>query len=344
MQEKTHALTIKCPSCGVAYKLPKDKIGANPRRMRCAKCHTAFTIARRTSIPPAGLTKFKYEEFVNEAPNVPSEFGFLVETPDASASAAPTPERPAIPPPKNDKPTDAVDAFQAADASPETTPESFEPKSEEVYFDEDDTSWISRAPLDLNEFSIGQASAKTRRAGKIVTGAVGFIIIFFIFVAFRNGWQLSVPDLSSQVAFAFSTRTFEKLPDEVKGLEVNVYDRRTLIASDGRPILVVLGDIQNNAPTRRTHILLRGRVLDDGGTVRAETKLPCGVMVDDIEIKATAKGGMREHFLTGASPYNCDLRPEGFCKYKLVFDPSPETTDSLSNIEVVAIAARHPGE
>ena len=47
-------MIIKCPNCETGYNIPDEVVGDKPRRMRCTKCKTMFTVARHSAQPPLG--------------------------------------------------------------------------------------------------------------------------------------------------------------------------------------------------------------------------------------------------------------------------------------------------
>ncbi len=352
MSSSFEKILISCPECDTRYRFPKQNIVAKPMRMRCPKCKHTFTVARRDSIPPQGLQKFEYEDFSRESSHLPSEFGFLSKIPTGATEALPSEEaevvqatRPASPPPPKEEkasiPTSVAERSAPVPPPPPQASAQAVPVAA-VHFDENDTSWSSADPLDLGDYSMGEESAQSKIVGKVVTTALVLIVLFMLFVAYRNGWSLSAPVLGSQIAFAFSGKEYEALPDEVKDLEATVEGRDTVTAGDGRTLLLVSGHVHNNGPTSRTHIMLRGRLLGAEGEVRAEAKAPCGFTIENTDLRAAAKGTISSLYRTGGKPVNCSVKGDASGAYQLVFDDPPKDHASLQTLEVAPISARYP--
>ncbi len=364
-------MKIKCPECELAYNVPEDKIGDQPRKMRCKNCDTIFTIARRTSIIPSGYKQFNVEQ------SLPDEFSFLKEAtqknkaidPDTLAeepAGRPSPPmavvHPATPsappaadvapaPPDNrvadrSTPTPAQALAPETPAAPAPTPtptrQSPPPPANDPY-GSSSPAWEQQQPLDLGAFQVTQAVPQNQQTGKIVGGIAALVILFFVFVAFRNGWDLSLPNLADQVAFAFSSGSYEALPEETESIETTISNRRLLAGADNRGFLIVEGEVFNNAAASRSHVVLRGRLFDKHNDVRGETKAPCGRSLDDAQVKTLQKGSLNGHYRPGGELYNCALKANGAGAYQLIFDDLPLDYDSSFTVEVQAVLARYPG-
>jgi hypothetical protein len=201
-------------------------------------------------------------------------------------------------------------------------------------------AWEVEAPLELDTYTIrSDVHPGHQLAGKVIAGIFVALVGFLIFVAARNGWNLSIPDLPEQIAFAFSNEAGETLPAEVENMDVTVIDRRMVLADDGTAYLSVGGEVFNNNMAGRSHIILRGRLYDSAGDLRAEARMPCGRAVDDKALKATPKGTVAGHFSPGGTLYNCQLSPDGSTLFQVIFENVPADYDATFEVKVMVVAA-----
>ncbi len=201
---------------------------------------------------------------------------------------------------------------------------------------------MSSAMPRISEFDLAAQNPTNKLIGKVMTALVALVVVFLLFVAYRNGWNISMPKLGDQIGFAFSTEARENLPDEVQNLEVMVDTRQTLIGDDKRVFLVVTGGVLNNASASRTNIMLRGRLFDAKGDMRVETQAPCGYQISDDEIKSTAKGAIQGHYRKGNKLHDCTIASDSSGAYQIVFENPPADYDASSKVEVKAVSARYP--
>ncbi|MCP4606885.1 MAG: hypothetical protein GY847_41315 [Proteobacteria bacterium] len=114
---------IKCPQCMIGYNIPTEKLGDRPQKMRCTRCGTVFTVARRSGSPPPG-----YEEFTGKHSTLPHEFAFLRQAPEKRSSEPPIIIESSIPPPPNKENTllgiyqPGVDSFRKSTPAPPREP------------------------------------------------------------------------------------------------------------------------------------------------------------------------------------------------------------------------------
>ena len=198
-------------------------------------------------------------------------------------------------------------------------------------------SWEMEAPLDLGGYAA--PSEKSQKIGKIVAISSGVLVLFLMFVMYRNGWSLSVLELPSQVAFAFSGGEREDFPDEVADLETLVGENRILTAGS-KTYLVVTGTIFNNSPVRRSEIMLRGKLRDAGGEVRATTEAPCHIILEDADIKGTAHGQIASHYRKGGTMYDCMIKGESRTVFQLIFETPPADYNPSFEVDVIPIFAK----
>ncbi len=343
-------MIIRCPQCSARYKIPDSSIGANPRKLRCAKCQKAFIVARRVSIPPGGFDDFDYEELTTrESSSQPDEFAFLTRTSLAPPEAKGAPQIPQGPPsaplvpdrkPQGDPTEPAVMDFeepearstkQAADnaiAQQQTPRQSVVPE------------WEEQDPFDLAGFDLDQQNERSKKIGKLVTVVIVVAAMLLVFVAYRNNWSLSMPNLGKQIGFAFSGGEREDIPEEATDLEAFVDSRQTILGADKRAFLAIVGGVINNDSAPRSHILLRGRLFDGSGDMRSEAKAPCGHSLTEKEIKTTAPGKMEHRYQKDGQFLDCTIKSNSSGAFQMVFDDLPADYNSLFKVEVRAIYAQ----
>ncbi|MCK9523943.1 MAG: hypothetical protein M0R76_13025, partial [Proteobacteria bacterium] len=182
-------------------------------------------------------------------------------------------------------------------------------------------------------------AAGNQRAGKVVFTVLLFVMLFLLFVTWRNDWNLSPLDLPDQVAFAFSGEAKESLPKAVKNIEAFVLKSAVVVDAQNKSLLSVTGDVYNNNPTARAHILLRGRLRDTAGKVRAETRLPCGRAYDNLALRNRKTASVRDLFLVDGVLYDCQISAQSSTLFQLVFDDLPDDYQPSFSVEVVPVAA-----
>lgn len=200
------------------------------------------------------------------------------------------------------------------------------------------SAWETEAPLELGR-SYAAPSEKSQRIGKIMAIFSGVAILLLFFVIYRNGWSLSLSKLPEQFAFAFSGAAREILPDEVDDLETLISERR-LFSSGSKTYLLVTGTVFNNAPVRRSNIMLRARLYDTSDDLRAEVKAPCDMVVEDMDIKRTPQGRIDRLYRKNGQYHNCRIRRESSTVYQMIFETPPTDYSDSFKIEVMPIFAK----
>lgn len=252
----------------------------------------------------------------------------------APPTAQPAP--PATPPPPAVQPTPpAAPLTAAAEQAPRSS------STSDIYGAS--SAWEMEAPLELGGYAIAdEAPAEggtVQTVGKVMTAIVALVVIFFVFVAWRNGWSIALSDLPSQMAYAFTGEGGEAIADEARDIEVTVSSRRLVTANDNARYLVVTGTVFNGDTVGRSEVVLRGRLLDLVGEVRDEARGPCGKVIEDEAIKATAMGAIGGHFREGGTLHNCTIKPEGDNVFQLIFEDMPLDYSQDFTVEVKAVAA-----
>jgi hypothetical protein len=259
-----------------------------------------------------------------------------------------TPEPAAAPPPAAAAPQPAPEPAPAAPEPPApaappqpTASEASRPSgASDIYGSS--SSWEMEAPLELGGYAIADEappSGQGQLVGKVMTAIIVFVILFLVFVAWRNGWSISFTDLPGQISFAFSGESSDEIPDEARDIEATVGERHIVVADDKTTYLVVDGTVFNAASIGRDQVVLRGRLIDLAGEQRAEIRVPCGKVVEDPAIKLTAKGGITGHFRQGGTLYNCKIKPDGSTVFQLIFEDPPLDYNADFTIEVTAVSA-----
>ncbi len=342
-------MIIKCPKCSTGYSIPENMIGEKPRKMRCSRCKNLFTIARRAEAAPSG-----YEEFTGQH-HLPGEFAFLKEAPAKEPPPQPEepPPQPEEPPPQPEEPPPelvrpAPPAPMPAQPAPPPTAPATEPtepalpppSAPEIYSGAA-SAWEMEAPLDLDGFAIAnEIPAKGQAIGKVIFVIVVLLVGFLVFVAYRNGWAISIPSLGDQIAFAFSGEKLEDLPKEARDIEAMIHRRKIIINREKVPFLVVQGEVTNNAAAKRSRIIMRAQLIDTVGDIRAQVRAPCGKLIDDSVIEATPKGAMEGHYRRGGALINCSVEGNGNTVFQLIFDEVPADYEDSFDVRVQAVAAR----
>ncbi len=275
---------------------------------------------------PSGFVEYRSPELAASVPSSPAPVPQAVEP---APSPAPAPASPRVEVQSSRPPRRQGGSVPVGNSIPA-----------ESMFGGNSRAWEVEAPLELDTYTIrSDVHPGHQLAGKVIAGIFIALVGFLIFVAARNGWNLSIPDLPEQIAFAFSSEAGESLPAEVENMDVTVMDRRMVLADDGTAYLSVGGEVFNNNMAGRSHIILRGRLYDSAGDLRAEARMPCGRAVDDKALKATPKGTVAGHFSPGGTLYNCQLSPDGSTLFQVIFENVPADYDATFEVKVMVVAA-----
>ncbi|MCU0661914.1 MAG: zinc-ribbon domain-containing protein [Myxococcota bacterium] len=368
-------MIVKCPQCSVTYKVPDDKIGAVPRKLRCNHCKHVFAVVRRSAAPPVG-----YEEFSGHFKSLPPEFAFLREIPslkpppphkeaEAPRSAeeeeritppigsayalessqatykGPPPTRPSQPPSAqspNSPEARNVETGASAKLQPHPEATTATPRGEG-----DATqplrrsgqipipnTWEDQDPLELNTFAVGLENPRNRLIGMIVSGALAATVLFFVFVAYRNGWTLSSGRLSKSIAYAVSGRPSDQLPAEVSGLEITVESARTIQRIGAPEVLVVEGSVFNNTGVNRSEVVLRLRIFDSSDNIASQVEAPCGSFLKESEIVKLPSGQAPK-----PSASACTVPADSTAVYQFLLEKFPTGVNLKDDVDVKPIAA-----
>ena len=198
------------------------------------------------------------------------------------------------------------------------------------------SAWETEAPLELGNYAA--PSEKSQKLGKIMAIFSAVVILLLLFVVYRNGWSLSLSKLPEQFAFAFSGAEREILPDEVDDLEAMVSEKR-LLSSGAKTYLLVSGTVFNNAPVQRSRIMLRAKLYDANGELRAEVTAPCDKVIEDMEIERTPRGKTSRLYRKNGQVHNCRIRQESSTVYQMIFETPPADYSDSFKVEVIPIFA-----
>ena len=203
------------------------------------------------------------------------------------------------------------------------------------------SAWEYQVPLDLADFSVEEPRNPSQLLGKIITIFIVAVILFCVFVSYRNNWNMSASDFHNQIAFAFSGEEIERLPDEVQGLEVIVEDRQLILRDNNGPVLAVYGKIFNNTGLPRTHVVLRGRLIDGDGKIRSQLRIPCGKVLEEAAIE-TMDDDFSWHYKKDGILHNCNISRLSNALYQILFDKIPVDYNDKYKVDVKVISARSP--
>lgn len=284
-----------------------------------------------------GLYKAIVEGSDREPEAIPLE-PKVVSGPTRDPSAPPAPP---VEPPQQPQPPAAEPAPQPPEQPAPPRPSA--PSAVEDIYGGTASAWEMEAPLELGGYAIEEETPSGgQSAGKFFTVLIILVVLFFTFVAYRNGWSISIPDLGDQIAFAFSGQELESLPEEVENIDTTIADRKMLMGKEDAAFLVVSGEVVNGNPMPRTNIMIRGQLIDGAGDVRSEVRAPCGKVIDDPVLEATKKGDVAGHYRQSGSLYNCILSANGSTVFQLVFEDLPADYDSSFAVKARAIGAVVP--
>ncbi|HUT79261.1 MAG TPA: zinc-ribbon domain-containing protein [Polyangia bacterium] len=371
-------MIIKCPQCSTGYNVPDEAITGKPRKMRCSRCAQVFTLHRRAEVAPAGYEEFTGRQnlptefaFLREAAAEARPPLAEPIPPDAQASVPAPVQAPAPPqtglyrrlieqdgdagetipldPPMVFGPTaPAAPAIPLAEPRPEpgpavavTEPRPTPAGVSDIY-NSSRSAWEMEAPLELGGFAIPDESVSSsgaQTAGKIVVVGLILFTVFFLFVAFRNGWSLSLEELSDQISFAFSGAEHEPIPDAARDIELQISERHLVQADSGGHYLVVSGTAFNSAIYSRREVIVRGRLVDSNGEIRGETRAPCGKVLEDETIRVTAPEAIEGHYRQGGVFHICRIKADDTGVFQLIFADVPADYGSTFTVEVKAVAA-----
>jgi predicted Zn finger-like uncharacterized protein len=370
-------MIVKCPQCSTGYNVPDDAITGKPRKMRCSRCTHVFALHRRTAGAPEGYEEFTGRQnlpaefaFLRESPG-PSQPSLAKPIPSEPPAAQQTPAPPqaireglyqrlieqdggaceTIPldPPMVSGPTaTAAPAIPAAEGRPEPGPAAGAPEPHATPSGVGDiyggsrSAWEMEAPLELGGFAIPDETVSATGAqttGKVVVVGLVLIAVFFLFVAFRNGWSLSSNELPDQISFAFSGAEYEAIPTAARDIELAVAERHLVQADSGAHYLVVSGTVFNSAIFSRREVVIRGRLLDSTGEIRGETRAPCGKVLEEETIRATAPEAIEGHYRQDGAFHNCRIKADDTGVFQLVFTDVPADYGGTFTVEVKAVTA-----
>jgi hypothetical protein len=209
-------------------------------------------------------------------------------------------------------------------------------------FGDTTSAWEIEAPLELGSYSITSEVHHSRAAqitGKIFFIAGLMVIGLIIFTAYRNNWSFSIFNISEEIAFAFSDEPTENLPDTVENIDVSILDKKIVISKQGDAFLVVAGEVVNNNPAVRDHIIIRGKLYDPDGKLRSTARMPCGKIIDEKALKKTNKGESAAFFRDNGVIYNCSISSEDSALFQIIFEDVPEDYNAMFKVKVQAVAA-----
>jgi predicted Zn finger-like uncharacterized protein len=202
------------------------------------------------------------------------------------------------------------------------------------------SAWTGKTTLDLGGFEAkGQMPIRRFFFLCLVTG-FAIVVLFFLFVAGRNDWVLSFPNLSDQIVVAFWGEAAKPPPEAAVKLEVKVEEGHRVILQDDDSVLVVTGEIVNPSEEIRSNVVLNGRIVGSDGKARYETSAPCGKVFKNAKIKKTKRGEFDKLYSRKGKVYDCRVKSKSKRKYMLIFDNIPPDYSEKYKVEVRVVQAR----
>ena len=215
----------------------------------------------------------------------------------------------------------------------------------ETMFGHGSSAWEVEAPLDLSSYSIAEKPEHTaaQTVGKIIFLLGLMIIGILIFISYRNDWNLSFFELPEQIGFAFSDEATDHLPDAVSHIDVTILDKKIIMSEQNNAYLVVAGEVVNNNPGSREHIIIRGKLYDGDGNFRVESRLPCSKIFEDKAIKRISKNAIKSRFMKDNKLINCSIAPNDSTLFQIIFENIPDDYNATFTVKIQAVAATTGG-
>ncbi len=197
----------------------------------------------------------------------------------------------------------------------------------------------------------GVAPIKTTRKShnRLLIGILAVILVAIVFmlltyVAMKNEGVLALDKLPEQVEVALAKDDASRADSHPADLAVTLDEGYKLVIKDKKPVLVVKGEVFNPGPTRRTRILLEGRIVDAGGNVRFTTRAPCGKLISNRKLKRTKRGRFSRLFVRKKAYVDCSLDPGKKKKFQMIFDDIPPDYDEEYTVKVKTLFSGHESE
>jgi len=314
---------IDCPKCQAVYDvpdeaLPNEKAGEKPLKMRCFKCKAVFHVSIRTgpvAQPPAadGAVGESRPPMARPVSRAEEEEQLCIEVFDYSAQ-----------PPAKDPTGEVI---------PEVPAEPMRVVSRT-------SIWNAGNTLDLTGYATKGAMTIRRYTVACLSVALALIVLLFVFVAARNDWVLSFPNLSEQISIAFYGDDARLPPHEARALEVTVSEGYQLLTKDKKQVLVVLGQVFNPEDEERQNVMLNARIVSYEGKVFFEKRAPCGRVFKNRTLKRKHSTAIDALFTKKGEPYNCKIAGKKVRKFQIVFDNMTPGFDEKYRVEVKAVDAK----
>jgi predicted Zn finger-like uncharacterized protein len=195
----------------------------------------------------------------------------------APAPAAPAPAASALAAPAPAAPAPAASALAApAPAAPELKAE---PAPVEVSGPSQPS--VSSPPITLEDvLPQAEAPSRTGRVAGIFSAALlALILVFALFVLWRNMWDFSVitSDPVSAIRVAMGLAPRDHVSKQARGLEAAVADWFMVKTADDREILVVSGDVFNTTVRSKQLVLVEVGIVNSQGVAVFEQQTVAGV-------------------------------------------------------------------
>jgi len=174
----------------------------------------------------------------------------------------------------------------------------------------------------------------------VMIGAVVGLLIFSLFVAYRNNWAITFSELDHHIFVAFTGESRTMAPP-LEQIQVQIDIGYKLSKIDGETLLVVNGHVKNNSQAKLAKVNLQGRLVTKDGITLFETHSPCGRVFKDKKLRSTHNGKFTKLFKHKGRNYNCRIKSNSKRKFQLIFESIPADFNEPYEIRVEPLSAQY---
>ncbi len=322
-------MVIRCPQCATRFKVADHLIGDKPVKLKCSKCRTVFTYARKSEpVRPESASH----------PRMPVvKPGPLIGAPAAGAKDAPEKEKigAAAEPEPAPALEDEFESFEEDEPAAEESFESFEEEPEEqpapdapeqlkargvLEVDEDGPTSVFEAAIERRagkaapvasvprqppqpvapEPSAGTSQpsvsgpaltledvlpapeppSRTGRAVGILSIAIlGLVLLFGLFVMWRNTWDFAAlsqdPVHAMRVSLGLAPRSI--VSAEARGVDATVTEWFRARTAGDHELLVVSGEVFNETAYPKSGVLVEVAIVNSQGVSVFQQQAVAGI-------------------------------------------------------------------
>ena len=202
------------------------------------------------------------------------------------------------------------------------------------------SAWEIEAPLDLGVYAIDTTSPTAQLVGKVLSVLIALIVLFMLFVSYRNNWSISLAELDNQIAFAFSSEVRDDVLNGIAFLDVVIEEKRIVSRPGKTPLLIVEGKVYNHNPAVQSHVILRGRLFDAKQKIRVQTRFPCDKVISEAQLKRVRHGTISRLYNSGGGLRDCTISGESSTVFQMIIEDLPRNYDDTFHVDVKAISSR----